>query len=100
MLSSMMKSMLLLMLNDYDYVIGSIHVIHQSEFYDPADFFKGKTKEEAHQEFFENTLECVQKFDCFNCLGHLDYICRYGLMLINKSIIKDIKALLMIFFKH
>lgn len=64
--------------HDYDYVIGSIHVIHQSEFYDPADFFKGKTKEEAHQEFFENTLECVQKFDCFNCLGHLDYICRYG----------------------
>lgn len=64
--------------HDYDYVIGSIHVIHQSEFYDPADFFKGKTKEETHQEFFENTLECVQKFDCFNCLGHLDYICRYG----------------------
>ena len=64
--------------HDYDYVIGSIHVIHQKEFFDPADFFKGKTKEEAHREFFSNTLECVQKFDCFNCLGHLDYICRYG----------------------
>ena len=64
--------------HDYDYVIGPIHVIHQKEFFDPADFFKGKTKEEAHREFFSNTLECVQKFDCFNCLGHLDYICRYG----------------------
>ena len=64
--------------HDYDYVIGSIHVIHQSEFYDPALFFKGKSKAEAHREFFMNTLKCVQTFDCFNCLGHLDYICRYG----------------------
>lgn len=64
--------------HDYDYVIGSIHVIHQTEFYDPAAFFFNKTKEEAHREFFLSTLECVQKFDCFNCLGHLDYIERYG----------------------
>lgn len=64
--------------HDYDYVIGSIHVIHQTEFYDPAAFFDGKSKEEAHREFFNNTLECVKTFDCFNCLGHLDYICRYG----------------------
>lgn len=64
--------------HDYDYVIGSIHVIRNTEFYDPAKFFENKTKEEAHREFFLNTLECVQKFDCFNCLGHLDYICRYG----------------------
>ena len=64
--------------NDYDYVIGSIHVIHQTEFYEPALFFKDKTKEEAHKEFFMNTLECVKTFDCYNCLGHLDYISRYG----------------------
>ncbi len=64
--------------NEYDYVIGSIHVIHQTEFYDPALYFHNKTKEQAHKEFFLTTLECVQKFDCFNCLGHLDYICRYG----------------------
>ncbi|MDE6953778.1 MAG: histidinol-phosphatase HisJ family protein [Erysipelotrichales bacterium] len=62
----------------FDYVIGSIHVIHQTEFYDPALFFKNKTKEEAHREFFLKTLECVKVFDCFQCLGHLDYICRYG----------------------
>ncbi len=64
--------------NDYDYVIGSIHVISKQEFYDPADFFKNKTKEQAHLDFFNETLTCVQTFDCFNCLGHLDYICRYG----------------------
>lgn len=63
---------------DFDYVIGSIHVIRQTEFYDPAAYFFNKTKEEAHKQFFLNTLECVKTFDCFNCLGHLDYIVRYG----------------------
>lgn len=62
----------------FDYVIGSIHVIKGTEFFEPAAFFEGKTKEEAHKEFFEETLKCVQTFDCFNCLGHLDYIVRYG----------------------
>ena len=35
--------------HEYDYIIGSIHVIHQTEFYDPALFFENKTKEQAHQ---------------------------------------------------
>ncbi|MEG0276438.1 MAG: histidinol-phosphatase HisJ family protein [Coprobacillus sp.] len=62
----------------YDYVIGSIHVIHQTEFFDPAEFFLNKTKEQAHRDFFLETLDCVKTFDCFDCLGHLDYISRYG----------------------
>lgn len=62
----------------FDYVIGSIHVIRNTEFYDPALFFENKTKQEAHRDFFEETLACVKTFDCFNCLGHLDYIVRYG----------------------
>ena len=63
---------------DFDYVIGSIHVIRQKEFCVPGLYFEGLSKEEAHKKFFMNTLECVKVFDCFNCLGHLDYICRYG----------------------
>lgn len=62
----------------YDYVIGSIHVIHGTEFYEPAAFFNNKIKEQAHKEFFLETLECIKTFDCYDCLGHLDYICRYG----------------------
>lgn len=63
--------------NPFDFVIGSIHVIHHTEFY-YGEFFKDKTKEEAHRLFFEETLKCVETFDCFNVLGHLDYIMRYG----------------------
>lgn len=62
----------------FDYVIGSIHAIDDEEFIVPAKYFDGKTKEEAHYKFFKETLECVKTFDCFNCLGHLDYIMRYG----------------------
>lgn len=62
---------------DFDFVIGSIHVINNTEFY-YGEFFKGFTKEQAHRKFFEETLKCVKKFDCFNVLGHLDYIVRYG----------------------
>lgn len=61
----------------FDFVIGSIHVINHTEFY-YGEFFKGLTKEAAHRYFFEETLRCVQNFDCFNVLGHLDYIMRYG----------------------
>ena len=61
----------------FDFVIGSIHVIDHTEFY-YGDFFKGLTKEQAHRRFFEEKLKCVKTFDCFNVLGHLDYIMRYG----------------------
>ena len=42
----------------FDFVIGSIHVIHHTEFY-YGEFFKGKTKEQAHREFFEETLKYI-----------------------------------------
>ena len=61
----------------FDFVIGSIHVIDHTEFY-YGDLFKGLTKEQAQRRFFEETLKCVKTFDCFNVLGHLDYIMRYG----------------------
>lgn len=61
----------------FDFVIGSIHVIDHTEFY-YGEFFKGLSKEDAHRHFFEETLKCVKNFNCFNVLGHLDYIMRYG----------------------
>ncbi|MDD3809261.1 MAG: histidinol-phosphatase HisJ family protein [Erysipelotrichaceae bacterium] len=61
----------------FEFVIGSIHVIDHTEFY-YGEFFKGLTKDEAHHKYFTAVLECVKKFDCFDVLGHLDYISRYG----------------------
>ena len=61
----------------FDFVIGSIHVIDHTEFY-YGDFFKGLTKRQARRRVFEETARCVKTLDCFNVLGHLDYIMRYG----------------------
>ncbi|WP_314795132.1 histidinol-phosphatase HisJ family protein [Eggerthia catenaformis] len=63
--------------DDYDFVIGSIHVIRNTDFY-YGEYFNNKTKDQAHREFFMETLRCVKSFDCFNVLGHMDYISRYG----------------------
>lgn len=63
--------------NPFEFVIGSIHVINGTEFY-YGEYFKGLTKDEAHAKYFKTVLECVKKFDCFDVLGHLDYISRYG----------------------
>lgn len=61
----------------FDFVIGSIHVIKGTEFY-YGKYFENRTKEEAHRFFFAETLRCVKAFNCFDVLGHLDYIQRYG----------------------
>ncbi|MGL5042481.1 MAG: histidinol-phosphatase HisJ family protein [Culicoidibacterales bacterium] len=68
---------LLLQTYDFDYIIGSIHVIEGTEFY-YGDYFKGRTKWEANQYYFEQVLACLKRFGQITTLGHLDYIARYG----------------------
>lgn len=62
----------------FDFVIGSIHAVGNTEFLE-GGFFKGKTKQQAHTDYFNQCIACVDTFDCFNCFGHLDYIERYGI---------------------
>lgn len=61
----------------FDFIIGSIHVIEQNEFY-YGDYFKGKTKEEAHENYLKTVLACIKEFPEIHVLGHIDYIIRYG----------------------
>uniref|UniRef100_UPI004057258A histidinol-phosphatase HisJ family protein n=1 Tax=Acetatifactor sp. TaxID=1872090 RepID=UPI004057258A len=62
---------------DFDFIIGSTHICHGKDPYYPP-FFQGRTDEEAYREYFECTLENIQKFSNFDVLGHLDYVVRYG----------------------
>ncbi|RZI48223.1 histidinol-phosphatase HisJ family protein [Lactococcus kimchii] len=62
----------------YDFVIGSVHEINDIEVYDDTSYYTNKSKKQAHLEYLEAVLACVQNFDCFNALGHLDYVARYG----------------------
>ncbi len=61
----------------FDYIIGSCHFIDGFDPYFP-EFFHGKTETQAYRRFFEVTLSRVRTLDCFDSLGHLDYVVRYG----------------------
>lgn len=62
---------------DFDFVIGSSHVVHGYDPYYP-DYYEGRTEEEGYREYFESILENIQVFDGFDVYGHLDYVVRYG----------------------
>lgn len=61
----------------FDFVIGSIHTINLEDIA-LDEYFLGKTKQQIHTDYFNAMLECVKNFDCFDVLGHLDYVRRYG----------------------
>ncbi len=61
----------------FDFVIGSIHSVNLVDIA-LDNYFVGKTKHDAHSAYFNAMLECVKEFDCFDVLGHLDYVRRYG----------------------
>lgn len=62
---------------DFDFVIGSSHVVHG---FDPyyKEYYEGKSEHEAYLEYFESILENISAFDDFDVYGHIDYVVRYG----------------------
>ncbi len=63
--------------HEYDFIIASSHLCHGKDPY-YAEFFEGRSEDEAHREYFESILENVKKFSNFDVYGHLDYVVRYG----------------------
>lgn len=61
----------------FDYVIGSVHVVHGIDPYYPA-FFENRGVADAYREYYEATLENLETFSDIDALGHLDYVVRYG----------------------
>lgn len=67
----------LLATQDFDFVIGSSHVVHGVDPYYPA-YYEGRTEREAYIEYFLSILENIRAFDEFDVYGHIDYVVRYG----------------------
>lgn len=63
--------------HDYDFVIGSIHVVDGIDIYEPA-YFEGKTDEEAYRRYFDAVYENIRSYSNFDVVGHLDYVVRKG----------------------
>ena len=63
--------------NNFDFVIGSTHVVKQIDIYYPS-FYEGRDEAECYREYFEETLKNAQSHVDFDVYGHLDYVVRYG----------------------
>lgn len=59
---------------DFDFVIGSIHLVDDVDIYYP-EFFAGMDKATAYGKYFRQMAEEIALAD-FDALGHIDYICR------------------------
>lgn len=82
----------------FDFIIGSCHFIDGLDPYYP-EYFEERTESEAYRYFFEVTLRRIQNIDCFDCLGHLDYVVRYGPSKNQKYCYKDYQDVIDIILK-
>lgn len=62
---------------EFDFVIGSSHLVRGMDPYYPA-YFEGRSEIEAYREYFESIYENIRVFKNYDVYGHLDYVVRYG----------------------
>lgn len=62
---------------DFDYIIGSVHLVNGIDIYN-ANYYEGRNKQDAYEEYFSYMLECIKAHDFIDSLGHIDYIARYA----------------------
>lgn len=62
---------------DWDYVIGSLHLVEKKDPY-YSSFWNNKDPKECITKYFSALLENIQQFHKFDSLGHMDYIVRYA----------------------
>lgn len=63
--------------HSFDFVIGSIHLVHGRDPYF-ASYFEGREEADAYYEYFLCALQNLQAYTNFDTFGHLDYVVRYG----------------------
>lgn len=63
--------------NNFDFIIGSTHVVNQMDIYYPA-YYEDREESICYRQYFEETLVNAKSGVDFDVYGHLDYIVRYG----------------------
>ena len=62
---------------DFDFVIGSSHLVEGMDPYEP-EFFEKYGDKNGLLRYFESILNNIKAFDDFDVYGHLDYAVRYS----------------------
>ncbi len=62
---------------DFDYVIGSIHIVDYLDLHN-GDYCRNKSKTESYSGYFNEILKLIKEYKNYDILGHIDMIRRYG----------------------
>ena len=76
----------------FDFIICSIHTADKKGLHS-GDFFKGRTVEAAYQLYYEELLYCVENFDQYSILGHIDLVKRYKALDVDNDFHEIIEAI-------
>jgi histidinol-phosphatase (PHP family) len=61
---------------DFDFIINSIHVVDNVDICH-KDFHESGTKQQVFRRYLDAIYASVDKFDDFDVVGHIGYLCRY-----------------------
>lgn len=73
---------------DWDFVIGSTHIVDDLDPY-YGEYWEGRTQNASIRRYFECVYDNIRNCDDFDSLGHLDYIIRYAPSKIDTFSYKD-----------
>ncbi|MFD3156443.1 histidinol phosphate phosphatase [Haloimpatiens sp. FM7330] len=62
---------------EFDYVIGSVHLVNNIDIY-VEEFYRGRSKKEVYESYFNEMIKCLKVYNFIDSLGHIDYIARYA----------------------
>ena len=74
---------------DYDFIIGSFHCAEGSALY-KAEFFEGRSAEDAYIAFYRYMLDCLKKYKDYDVVGHFNVIDRYTDRIPDPSVYMDL----------
>ena len=59
----------------YDFILGSFHCAHGKDLY--VDYYNDWSIEEAYHGFYQYMVDCLDDYQAFDVLGHINIIDRY-----------------------
>lgn len=75
--SVLKKNTVLSQMEEFDFIIGSLHLVNKKDPYYPS-FWNNRDPKEAIRQYLDQLYENITAFHHFDSLGHLDYIVRYA----------------------
>ncbi len=84
---------------NFDFIIAAVHAVDRKDLYS-GEFFAGRDKRTAFEEYLEDVYFCLKGFERYHVLGHIDLVRRYGNYRDNSMEYADYKDLLDLILKE